>query len=252
MSHKQRQLDQIRPLTITYNAFGYADSSVLYEIGGTKVLCSVTLQPGVPSFLRGTRTGWLTADYSMLPTSCQQRVEREATTGKRNGRSVEISRFIGRCIRSVIDFSVLGERTIVIDCDVLQADGGTRTASVSAATCALLKAQEIWMKNKYITGPVLKETVFGISVSLCDEKLVLDPDYAQDSTGACDYNFVMTEKGDVVELQGTSESKPLEWKLVQEMHSYALKGIKTIAAHVQPETAPLKTPIFSLGKRLGV
>jgi ribonuclease PH len=255
----QRKSDHIRPLSIVYNAFGYADSSVLYEIGGTKILCSVTLQPGVPSFLRGSKTGWLTSHYSMLPTSCQQRVEREAVLGKRQGRTIEISRFIGRCLRSVVDTSAIGERTIIIDCDVLQADGGTRTASVSAASCALLKAQERWLKQGFIKEPVLKEPIFGISVALCDGEPVLDPDYVQDSTCSGDYNFVMTRKGDVIEVQGTSEQEPIAWDMIQKMRTYALKGVQAISTYVQalPDTKlqskrDQKTaPLFSLGKRLG-
>lgn len=256
----QRPSDHIRPLSIVYNAFGYADSSVLYEIGGTKILCSITLQPGVPSFLRGSKTGWLTSHYSMLPTSCQQRVEREAVLGKRQGRTIEISRFIGRCLRSVVDTSLIGERTIIIDCDVLQADGGTRTASVSAASCALLKAQERWMKQGIIKEPLLKKPIFGVSVALCDGKPVLDPDYMQDSTCSGDYNFVMTRNGDVIEVQGTSEQEPIPWDMIQSMRSYALKGIQKIAEYVESIPQPrLQSkreqkiqPLFSLGKRLGV
>ena len=137
-----RAYDQLRPITISYNIFGYAPGSVLFTLGDTKVLCSVHMQPGVPHFLKGTRTGWLTAEYGMLPSATQQRTQRETALTKSNGRSIEIARLIGRALRTVINLDKIGERTIVIDCDVLQADGSTRTACMSAASYAFIAAQE--------------------------------------------------------------------------------------------------------------
>ena len=136
-----RAHDHIRPISVTYNAFGYAPGSVLFTVGNTKVLCSVSMQPQVPSFLKGTKTGWVTAEYAMLPTATHSRTQRESSAAKRNGRSVEISRMIGRVLRTTVNLSVLGERTIVVDCDVLQADGSTRTACITAASYALHAAQ---------------------------------------------------------------------------------------------------------------
>jgi len=163
-----RTPDQLRPVSISYNVYDFASGSVLFEMGKTKILCAVSLQNGVPPFLRGKGTGWLTAEYALLPMSTMTRTQRESNQGKKDGRSVEIARFIGRCFRSVIDVSGIGEKTITIDCDVLQADGGTRTASITGAFLALAKAQERWLSQRIITKPLIKEKISALSVGVVD------------------------------------------------------------------------------------
>lgn len=223
-----RTFEQVRPTSITYDIYKNADGSVLFELGNTKVLCSIMLQDGVPHFLRGKGTGWLTAEYTMLPASTQTRTQREATTMRRNGRSIEISRLIGRSLRSIVDLTKLGERTVYVDCDVLQADGGTRTASITGAYCALRHAVDMWKLEKKLSGKFLLDTLGAISVGLSDEQVLLDINYEEDSSIDADFNFVMTGSGKVVEIQGATESTPFEWSKVEQMRVLAQKGIKTL------------------------
>ena len=223
-----RAFDEIRPLKITYDIFPYASGSVFFQIGDTKVLCSVTLQQGVPHFLRGKKRGWLTAEYALMPASTPVRTVREVTANKRNGRTVEISRLIGRVLRSVIDFDVLGEQTIFIDCDVLQADGGTRTACISGASLALKAAQSRWLSENIISCPFLKEDIAGISVGLTSKGILLDIDFIEDSSINADFNFVLTRSLKIVEIQGAAEREPFLWDDYEKMHLLAQKGIQDI------------------------
>lgn len=233
-----RFFDQMRPVKVTYGVYGNADGSALFELGNTKVLCSVIVQDGVPSFLRGKGQGWLTAEYTMLPASTHVRTPREITTLKRNARSVEISRLIGRSLRAVIDFSKLGERTLYIDCDVLQADGGTRTASISGAYCALIHAiaQSAAAKKPSIPN-FLTDSVSAVSVGWTSSGPLLDINFQEDSQVDGDFNFVMTGKGALIELQGSTEKKPLPWDSVESMKQLALAGIQNILELVQPTLA---------------
>lgn len=219
-----RAPDDLRPLKVTYDVFEYAAGSVLFEAGRTKVLCAVTLQNGVPHFLRGKRRGWLTAEYALLPVSTPIRTVREVTSNKRNGRTIEISRLVGRALRAVSNLQVLGEQTIFIDCDVLQADGSTRSACITGAFLALRAAEANWKARGLIPYGFLKDDVAAVSVGVGDHVAYLDMDFAEDSCIDADFNFVLTRSGRVVEVQGTSESEPVGWDDFELARSYALKG----------------------------
>lgn len=250
-----RTHDQLRPITLSYNAFGNAAGSVLFELGNTKVLCSVTLQAGVPPFLKGSKQGWLTAEYAMLPTAGQQRLARESTTGKRNDRAIEISRLIGRCLRSVVNLAALGERTIMVDCDVLEADGGTRTASITGAFIALKQAQEQWLKTNQIVAPILTEEVVAVSAGVLNQTVLLDLDYAEDSVIDADYNFILTRDHKIIEIQGAAEKNAISWDNFEQMKKVVLSGVtnlfKTIDAASAPRSAQSShTPLFSLKNRI--
>lgn len=224
MRSGNRAPDDMRLLKVTYDVFEYAAGSVLFEVGRTKVLCAVTLQNGVPHFLRGKRRGWLTAEYALLPVSTPIRTVREVTSNKRNGRTIEISRLVGRALRSVSNLQVLGEQTIFIDCDVLQADGGTRTACITGAFLALRAAEANWKARGVIPYGFLKDDVAAISVGVGNHVAYLDMDFAEDSSIDADFNFVLTRSGSVVEVQGTSEADPVTWEDFELARSYALKG----------------------------
>ncbi len=224
-----RSVDQIRPIRVTYDAFGYASGTVLFEIGDTKVLCAVSLNVGVPPFLKGLRTGWLTAEYAMLPTSTVQRTQREAITQKRSGRGTEISRLIGRALRAVMNLDVLGERTITIDCDVLQADGGTRTAAISGAYLALRLAEQRWIADTIITRPCIIGDVAAISVGMVDGIAMVDLDCAEDNKAEVDFNFMLTSSGDIIEIQGSVEhTHAISWDNFEAMRYLAINGVKTL------------------------
>jgi ribonuclease PH len=223
-----RGLGEIRPLKISYDVYPYAAGSTLFEMGNTKVLCSVTLQQGVPHFLRGKKMGWLTAEYSLLPASTPVRTVREATTSKRNGRTIEISRLIGRSLRAVADLGILGEQTIFIDCDVLQADGGTRTASVTGAYLALKAAQSRWLRQGIIKQRFLIDELAAIAVGMSSFGPLLDMDFAEDSSIIADFNYVVTRKGSLVEIQGSAEKAPISWAEFDEMKGLALHGCHSI------------------------
>jgi ribonuclease PH len=257
-----RQPNELRPLNIIYNIFEYAPGSVLIELGKTKVLCAVSLQQTVPHFMRGKGTGWLSAEYALLPASTSVRTQREISNMRRNNRSVEISRLIGRTLRTLIDFSALGERSITVDCDVLQADAGTRTASIIGAFAALQMAQEQWKAEGIITQDILADTIAAVSVAVMhDGTVLLDPNYEEDSGGLADINFIMTHTGRVIEVQGGAEKDPIEWEHLMKAGELAKHGIADIArflkehafnASAQPsesENKSQKGALFSLGNR---
>lgn len=238
-----RNYDQIRPVKVTYGVYGNAQGSALFEMGNTRVLCSVMLQDGVPHFLRGSGQGWLTAEYTLLPASTISRTPREASIMRRNSRSIEISRLIGRSLRAVVDLKQLGEKTVYIDCDVLQADGGTRTAAISGAYCALRHAVERWVSRDILSGPFLTDTLAAVSVGWSNDKALLDVNYAEDCKVDADFNFVMTGTGGVVEIQGATESSPIEWSAVVAMRDFAFKGVTDILASA--DEVPISiTPAF--------
>jgi ribonuclease PH len=203
-----RLADQLRPVRFERNFTRYAEGSVLVSFGDTRVLCTASVEEGVPPFLRGQGKGWVTAEYSMLPRATQSRSPREATRGKQGGRTHEIQRLIGRSLRAVIDFALLGERTVVIDCDVLQADGGTRTAAITGAWVALADAVGWLLKEGKLTQSPLRDSVAAVSVGIVAGQPRLDLDYQEDSGAAVDMNIVMTGDGRFVELQGTAEDEP--------------------------------------------
>ncbi|WP_258808090.1 ribonuclease PH [Pseudidiomarina sp. CB1] len=223
-----RTAQQIRPVTITRNYTRHAEGSVLIEFGDTKVLCTASVDRNVPRFLKGKGQGWVTAEYGMLPRSTHSRMDREAARGKQGGRTVEIQRLIGRSLRACVDLSALGENTITIDCDVLQADGGTRTASITGACVALVDALN-WMRKQGLvkTNP-LKGLVAAISVGIYDGHAVADLDYPEDSKAETDMNVVMTEAGKLIEVQGTAEGEPFSFEEMNEMLGLARHAIREL------------------------
>ena len=255
--HNERSADELRPLRLTYNAFGFAPGSVLLEVGNTKLLCSVSLQNTVPPFLRGKDTGWLTAEYALLPSATMVRTQRESSTMKRQGRSVEISRLIGRALRMAVDCSQIRDRTIVVDCDVLQADGGTRTAAITGAYYALVMAQEVWLSQGIIQQPFLIKEIAAVSVGLVEGSLFLDLDYQEDSKSDADINIIMTRSGDVVEIQGGAEKEAISWETFTQVGFLAQSGIQQLFnffennryASNKTEFVKKKAPLFSLKNR---
>jgi ribonuclease PH len=223
----ERLSHQVRPTRVTYNVFDYADGSVLLEMGKTRVICGITLAAGVPQFLKGKQQGWLTASYSLLPTSTKNRIERESAT-KRNERSVEISRLIGRSLRTIVKLSRIGERTITVDCDVLQADGGTRAACITAASLALRSAQERWLYENILKDPVIIDDIAALSVGIYNSTYLVDLDFAEDSKVDADFNFVFTKSGKIIEIQGTAEREPLSWQEIEAMSSFAWQGTQSL------------------------
>ncbi|MGE5545122.1 MAG: ribonuclease PH, partial [Bacillota bacterium] len=203
-----RQPDQMRPVKITPNYLKYAEGSVLIEAGDTRVICAASVDEKVPPFLKGTGTGWVTAEYGLLPRSTETRNVREASRGRVTGRTSEIQRLVGRALRAAVDFEALGERTIWIDCDVIQADGGTRTASITGAFVAMCLAMRVLKEQGLIERMPVRDYVAAISVGIVDGEVVLDLEYSEDSRAEVDMNVVMTDKGEFIEIQGTAEGKP--------------------------------------------
>ncbi len=225
-----RTPDQLRDVRITRNYTKHAEGSVLVEFGDTKVVCTASVETSVPPFLRGKGQGWVTAEYGMLPRSTGSRMQREAAKGKQQGRTVEISRLIGRSLRAAIDLSALGENTIAIDCDVIQADGGTRTASITGACVALADAIS-WLKaNGKVKGEPLKQMIAAVSVGIYKGETVLDLDYAEDSSAETDLNVIMTETGGFVEIQGTAEGEAFTPDELNAMLALAQKAIVELSA----------------------
>lgn len=219
-----RELDQIRSTKITANISPYAEGSALIEIGGTKVICTATVEERVPPFLRNKGAGWVTAEYAMLPRATNTRTQREAN--RPSGRTQEIQRLIGRSLRAVVDTKLLGERQIFIDCDVIQADGGTRCASITGAYVALaLACRKLMKKGTLKTSPLLSE-VAAVSVGIVEGTPVLDLCYAEDSTAEVDMNIICTGAGKFIEIQGTAEREPFSREQMNEMLDLAEKGIQ--------------------------
>jgi ribonuclease PH len=226
-----RQADALRPVRITRAYTRHAEGSVLVEFGDTKVLCTASVEAKVPGFLRGQGRGWVTAEYGMLPRATHTRGDREAARGKQSGRTQEIQRLIGRALRSVVELGALGEHSIQIDCDVLQADGGTRTASITGAFVALHDALT-WMRGKgMIASLPVRDFVAAVSVGLHEGRAVLDLDYAEDSACQTDMNVVMTGAGRFVEVQGTAEGEPFAREELDKLLALAARGISELIAH---------------------
>src|SRR5512142_2177094 len=221
-----RKADELRRVKITRNYIKSAEGSVLIEMGDTRVICTATVENTVPPFLKGQGTGWVTAEYAMLPRSSAQRIQRER--GKVGGRTHEIQRLIGRSLRSVVDMSALGERSILIDCDVVQADGGTRTASITGAYVALADALRLMKKQGLIDKVPLMDHLAAVSVGIVDGKPLLDLCYAEDSEADVDMNLVMTGKGAIVEVQGTAEGEPFSKAELGVLLSLGEKGIRAL------------------------
>lgn len=231
-----RAWDQLRPITIIPGYQKYAEGSALIEMGTTKVLCAASLEEKVPAFMRGQGKGWVTAEYSMLPRATNTRNTRERETGKVSGRSQEIQRLIGRSLRAVTNLDTLGERTVHIDCDVIQADGGTRTAAITGAYVALNQALQMLVKNRDLTQVPLLCPVAAISVGILNGELLLDLCYEEDFAADVDFNVVLTSQGGLVELQGATEADPFPRHQVDEVLSLASRGMESLF-RVQREAA---------------
>ncbi|HEY7818438.1 MAG TPA: ribonuclease PH [Vicinamibacteria bacterium] len=223
-----RQPDEPRRVVITPRYLKHAEGSVLIEVGDTKVICAATVEDKVPPFLKGTGTGWVTAEYSMLPRSSRERIPREAVKGKLSGRTQEIQRLIGRSLRAIMDLPKLGERTVWIDCDVIQADGGTRTASISGAFVALALALRAAKKPGGNAALPIRDHVAATSVGIVNETTLLDLNYEEDSKAEVDMNVVMTGSGELVEVQGTAESRPFAQATLHQMLEVAGGGIRKL------------------------
>lgn len=225
-----RAPDELREVTLTRNYTCHAEGSVLVSFGRTRVICTASVEPGVPRFLRGEGRGWITAEYGMLPRSTGTRMGREASRGKQGGRTVEIQRLIGRSLRAAVDLEKLGEHTITVDCDVIQADGGTRTASITGACVALVDAINHLQRQKLIDNDPLRGLVASVSVGVYQGVPVLDLDYPEDSCAETDMNVIMGEDGGFIEVQGTAEGAPFRREELDGMLDLASAGIRQLFA----------------------
>jgi len=233
----ERQKDELRPIKIVRKFLKDPEGSALIEMGNTKVLCTATVSDKVPNWLRGSGQGWLSAEYAMIPRATPERKVRESRVGKPDSRSIEISRIIGRSLRGILDLTKLDNFTIIIDCDVLQADGGTRTAAINAGFCALYDAIRYMLKNRLIKENPIKEYIGAVSVGIVDGEYVLDLSYEEDVRAEVDMNVSMTESGRIVDIQGTGEKRPLTKEELDKLLDLAWKGIKKI---IQYEKEVLK------------
>ena len=223
-----RTNDQIRPVSITRGYIKYAEGSCLIEVGDTRVICTASVEEKVPPFLKGSGTGWVTAEYGMIPRSCLTRNQREATRGQLGGRTMEIQRLVGRSLRSVVDLKALGERTIWMDCDVIQADGGTRTASMTGAYVALVEATDWLKKQGLLRKNAMLDMLAAVSVGVVSGESMLDLKYSEDSCAAVDMNVAMTGAGKFVEIQGTAEGMPFSRQQFNKLLDLAEVGIKQL------------------------
>lgn len=228
-----RAADQLRPVKITRGYMKYAEGSCLIEVGDTRVICTASIEEKVPLFRKGSGSGWVTAEYGMIPRSCQTRTAREVTKGSAGGRTMEIQRLVGRAIRSVVDLDALGERTIWLDCDVLQADGGTRTASVTGAFVAFIEAASELKREGVLKKIPITDTLAAVSVGVVQNTEILDLNYAEDSNASVDMNIVMTSAGRFVELQGTAEGIPFSRNRLNRLLELGEKGVGELIVKVK-------------------
>jgi ribonuclease PH len=223
-----RTVSQIRPVTLTRQFTCHAEGSVLVEFGNTKVLCNATVEEGVPRFMKGQGKGWITAEYSMLPRATHTRSGREAARGKQGGRTLEIQRLIARSLRAAVDLKLLGENTLTLDCDVIQADGGTRTASITGACVAMVDAFTYMRKKGIIKTNPLKHMIAAVSVGIYNNNAIADLEYLEDSEAETDMNVVMTDTGKLIEVQGTAEGEPFSFEEMSEMLELAKHGLREL------------------------
>ncbi len=228
MRPSARTANQIRPVTITRNFTCHAEGSVLVEFGNTKVICNATVEEGVPRFMKGKGEGGITAEYSMLPRATHSRSGREAARGKQGGRTLEIQRLIARSLRAAVDLKLLGENTITLDCDVIQADGGTRTASITGACVALVDALTHMRSKGILKANPLKHMIAALSVGIYKGNAIADLEYTEDSAAETDMNVVMTETGKLIEVQGTAEGEPFSFEEMSEMLELAKHGLREL------------------------
>lgn len=243
MRAKKRSFKELRPVKIKPDYLDFADGSAFIEIGKTKVIAAATIEEKVPSFLKNRGSGWITAEYSMLPRSTEKRTIRERIQSRISGRTQEIQRLIGRSLRAVTELSVLGERTIILDCDVIQADGGTRTASITAGCVALALALKKMMEEEIIDEMPLKHLVSAVSVGIVEGEMLLDLDYNEDSNADIDMNVVETDTGEIVEVQVTAEKKPFSRKELNSLLDLSHQGIKELI-QVQKDVLKKKSLLF--------
>lgn len=232
-----RASDELRPIKITRNFIKYAEGSCLIEMGDTKVICTASIEDKVPPFLKGSGQGWVTAEYGMLPRSCETRTQRDIARGQTSGRSQEIQRLVGRAVRSVADLNAFGERTIVLDCDVIQADGGTRTASITGAFVAFVDACAAMKKDNIVKKMPFSDIIVAVSVGVVMNEELLDLNYKEDSNAAVDMNVVMTAGGRIVEVQATAEGAPFTMNRFNSLMALAQKGIAKLVTVVKSELA---------------
>ncbi|MFV0447224.1 MAG: ribonuclease PH [Vibrio sp.] len=237
MRPDNRAADQVRPIKITRQYTAYAEGSVLVEFGNTKVLCNASVEEGVPRWLKGQGKGWVTAEYGMLPRATHSRTRREATSGKQGGRTMEIQRLIARSLRAVVDLEAMPEVMITVDCDVIQADGGTRTASITGASVALADAFAKLVADGRLKKNPMKGHVAAVSVGILGDDVLCDLEYVEDSAADTDMNVVMTEEGKMIEIQGTAEGEPFSHEQLLDLLAVAKKGIADI---VQVQKAALE------------
>ena len=243
-----RAFDELRPVTIRPNYIKHAEGSVLIEVGDTKVICTASVQEKVPPFMYRSGKGWITAEYGMLPRATTDRTEREAAKGKQGGRTMEIQRLIGRSLRAAVNPELMGERTIWLDCDVIQADGGTRTASITGSYCALVLAlSRLYIDGAMASWPVI-DFVAAVSVGMIGGAPTLDLNYAEDSKAGTDMNVVATEKGRFIELQGTAESQSFSEGELQAMLGLAKGGIQQLVAKQREVLAPQLARVDNLAR----
>lgn len=232
-----RALDQLRPVKITRDYLKYAEGSCLIEVGDTKVICTASVEEKVPIFRKGSGSGWVSAEYGMLPRSCQTRTPRETSRGSAGGRTQEIQRLVGRSLRSIVDLDALGERTIWLDCDVIQADGGTRTASITGAFVAFCEACSLLKKDGVLRKIPISDVMAAISVGVVQNEEILDLTYAEDSNAAVDMNVVMTSAGRFIEIQGTAEMTPFSRNRLNKLLDFADKGVSELILKVKESLA---------------
>jgi len=225
-----RAADQLRPVRVTPGFIAQAEGSVLIEIGRTRVICTATVEESVPPFLKGTNRGWITSEYSMIPRATNSRTARESTTGKKSGRTHEIQRLIGRALRAAVELEKLGERQIFMDCDVIEADGGTRTASITGAYIAMKQAIDGLVASKRLAASPVRSNVAAVSVGILKGVSMLDLNYTEDSTADVDFNIVMTDRDEFVEVQGTAEKFPFSSSALQELLDLGRRGIRELIA----------------------
>jgi ribonuclease PH len=228
-----RAYDELRPVVIIPGFQSFAEGSALIKLGKTHVICSASVEDRVPSFLKGSGTGWITAEYAMLPRATSTRTRRDSSVGHVTGRNQEIQRLIGRSLRAVVDLDALGERTLTVDCDVIQADGGTRTAAITGSYVALHKAMETMANMGIISSIPLKSSVAATSIGIVNTYMMLDLSYDEDSQASVDFNVVMTGKGEFVEIQGTAEGKPFSRQSIDDLLTLAEKGIRQLFKYQQ-------------------
>lgn len=232
-----RASDELRPITITREYIKYAEGSCLIQVGDTKIICTASIEDKVPPFLKGSGSGWVTAEYGMLPRSCETRTQREGLRGQTGGRTQEIQRLVGRAVRSVVDLHALGERTIWLDCDVIQADGGTRTASVTGAFVAFCDAANVLKKDGVFKKLPISDVLAAVSVGVVQNEELLDLTYQEDSNASVDMNFVMTSAKRFVEIQGTAEGVPFTKNRLNKLIDLAEKGVDELIGKVKTTLA---------------